>query len=91
MTACIISVLSQWEGKISEAGSAAFIRVDTEFKDLAAEIISRTLFGSYYARGSEIFEKIKDLQEVLSKQVLLIGIPGLRCENVSYEFYSYKF
>lgn len=71
-------LVKQWENKIQEHGGVASIRIDQDLKFMAAEIISKTLFGSYYALGNEISRKIGILQDVLSQQNTLLKIPGFR-------------
>ncbi|KAJ4953049.1 hypothetical protein NE237_029881 [Protea cynaroides] len=72
------SLLRAWETSIEGNGGITNIRVDEHFRSLSADIISRACFGSNYSKGEEMFLKLRDLQRAMSKQSLLIGIPGLR-------------
>ncbi|KAJ4847637.1 hypothetical protein Tsubulata_002749 [Turnera subulata] len=76
MTECTMSMERSWGSRIESEGGTAVIDVAPDMRRLSADIISRACFGSNYARGEEIFVKLKSLQDVMSKAS--IGIPGLR-------------
>ncbi|KAF6172659.1 hypothetical protein GIB67_041982 [Kingdonia uniflora] len=79
MVECSIKMLNAWESKVNNgAAGIADIRVDEELKNLSADIISRTIFGSNYVTGKEVFLKIRAIMDVLAKQTNLLGIPGVR-------------
>ncbi|CAI8612503.1 unnamed protein product [Vicia faba] len=69
-------MLRSWESRIERDGEVSEIKVDENLRSLSADIISRACFGSNYAQGKEIFTKIRDLQNLLSK--ISVGVPGFR-------------
>ncbi|OVA20272.1 Cytochrome P450 [Macleaya cordata] len=71
------SLVKTWESKIDEWGVAE-IRVDEGLRSFSADIISRACFGSSYSKGEDIFLRLRALQQVMSKQSLMLGVPGLR-------------
>jgi hypothetical protein len=73
-----VSMLNSWEDKVVSQGGRAEIVVDEFLRNFSADIISRTSFGSSFAEGKEIFYKIRQLQKAMSKQSMLIGVPGSR-------------
>ncbi|KAK1285774.1 hypothetical protein QJS10_CPB20g00040 [Acorus calamus] len=79
MVESTIPLLKAWESKIVGEGGIANISVDEDVRHLSADVISKVCFGSSYARGEEIFSKLRALQQALSKPSILIGIPGSRC------------
>ncbi|KAF9595780.1 hypothetical protein IFM89_004182 [Coptis chinensis] len=59
------------------------IKVDIPIKgpsptNFQFDVISKACFGSSYSKGKEIFQKLKVLQNIISKQGLRVGVPGLR-------------
>ncbi|XP_068640461.1 cytochrome P450 714C2-like [Aristolochia californica] len=77
MEESVLPLLKSWESRV-ESGGSANIRVDQEFKDMSADIISRVSFGSCFAEGKDIFSKLKLLHKFISQQMILSGIPGVR-------------
>lgn len=71
-------LVGRWEAKAEEGGGVATVQVDEDLRNLSAEIISKTCFGSNYPRGMEIFSKMLKILDLLSKQYSSVGIPGLR-------------
>lgn len=72
-------MVSTWEARLSSEGRVASeIKVDEDLRSLSADIIARACFGSNYAKGQEIFTKLRELQTVMSK--IIVGIPGFRYE-----------
>lgn len=54
------------------------IEVFEEIILLTSEVISRTAFGSSYVEGRNIFEMLKRLAVLFSKNVLRVRFPGIR-------------
>ncbi|KAL6906015.1 hypothetical protein ACP4OV_003616 [Aristida adscensionis] len=71
-------MLSSWENKIEREGCSAEVVVDEFLRNFSADVISRASFGSSFAEGKEIFNKIRQLQMAMSKQSIFIGVPGSR-------------
>lgn len=74
-----MSLLRSWKDIIDEAeGRLADIKIDRYMRSFSGDVISRACFGSSYAKGEEIFLRLRALQESASKTLLTGGIPGLR-------------
>ncbi|KAL5807653.1 hypothetical protein ACOSQ3_028344 [Xanthoceras sorbifolium] len=87
MEECTMAMISTWERRLSQSnrlGRAAAtlddheFRVDQDLRGLSADIISRACFGSSYSQGKNIFAKLRDMQEALSHQSLVFGLPYFR-------------
>ncbi|XP_023549298.1 cytochrome P450 714C2-like [Cucurbita pepo subsp. pepo] len=76
MVECTNSMLRLWEAKVENDGGQSEINVDGYFRTMSSDIISKACFGSDYSKGKEIFQKIRALQVIMSKES--VGIPGLR-------------
>lgn len=63
---------------MEKAGGVASLRIDKDLKSLSAEMISKACFGSNNVIGNEIFTKMLVLQNSLSKQQAIFGLPGVR-------------
>ncbi|XP_057724504.1 cytochrome P450 714C2-like [Arachis stenosperma] len=74
---CATSLVNSWDDIIKENGGSANIKVDEYFREFSGDVISRACFGSNYSKGKQIFSKLEALQEILSKNSLLIWIPGI--------------
>ncbi|KAK4775903.1 hypothetical protein SAY87_023864 [Trapa incisa] len=73
------TLVKSWKSHVEASSSgAAEINIDEHMRSFSGDVISRACFGSSYAKGEEIFVKLRALQEVMSKMVLSIGIPGMR-------------
>lgn len=70
------TMVRSWESRIEGDGGMAEINIDLEIRNLSADIISRACFGSNYTKGEEIFLKLRNLQDAMSRG--FIGIPGSR-------------
>ncbi|KAM7275433.1 hypothetical protein ACFE04_017299 [Oxalis oulophora] len=70
------AMIKSWEARIHGKLGVVDIKVDDDLTSLSADIISKACFGSNYARGEEIFSKIRSLQKFMA--MTSIGIPGLR-------------
>ncbi|XP_038980821.1 cytochrome P450 714C2-like [Phoenix dactylifera] len=73
-----IPFLESWESLLESEGGTREIVVDEDLRSFSADVISRASFGSSYAKGEEIFSRLRQLQKAMSKSSILIGIPGLR-------------
>ncbi|XLT65552.1 hypothetical protein HN873_021991 [Arachis hypogaea] len=74
---CATSLVNSWDDIIKENGGSATIKVDEYFREFSGDVISRACFGSNYSKGKQIFSKLEALQEILSKNSLVIWIPGI--------------
>ncbi|XP_048136770.1 cytochrome P450 714C2-like isoform X1 [Rhodamnia argentea] len=72
------TLLKSWKNKVDAAGEVANINIDQHMRSFSGDVISRACFGSNFAKGEEIFHKLRALQEAMSKKVLSTGIPGMR-------------
>ncbi|KAL0007455.1 hypothetical protein SO802_008957 [Lithocarpus litseifolius] len=79
-----IPLISSWSTMIEKEGGIAAIKIDEGLRNFSGDIIARACFGSNYLRGQEIFFKLRELKEVLSKKAFSIGIPGMRNGNLVF-------
>ena len=78
-------MLRKWEESIvAQGGSVAEIEVDEDLRGVSADVISRVCFGSSYAKGREVFSKLRSLQKTISKQAFLFGV-----SNFGYVKFSF--
>ncbi|XP_052177323.1 cytochrome P450 72A397-like [Diospyros lotus] len=71
-------MIRKWEALVSTSGGACELDVWPYFSNLAADVISRTAFGSNYEQGERIF-RLQREQAMLAFQVLQsVYIPGSR-------------
>ncbi|KAH7554638.1 hypothetical protein JRO89_XS12G0251500 [Xanthoceras sorbifolium] len=88
MEECTMAMISTWERRLGEssrlggAAAAAEFMVDQDLRGLSADIISRYCFGSSFSQGKNIFAKLANLQEALSHQSLVFGLPNFRCKSI---------
>ncbi|KAJ0007481.1 hypothetical protein Pint_30701 [Pistacia integerrima] len=73
-----INLLNSWKTIIETEGGIADIKIDDYVRNFSKDVISRACFGSYYSRGDEIFQKLRSLQENMSRKSLSKGVPGMR-------------
>lgn len=71
-------MLDSWRGLVESNGGLAEIKIDQYMRSFSGDVISRACFGSNYAKGEEIFLRLRALQEVSSKKIWITGIPGSR-------------
>lgn len=71
---------------IEKEGGIAAIKIDEGLRRFSGDVIARACFGSNYSRGQEIFFKLRELKEVLSKRAFSIGIPGMRSVLFIFNF-----
>jgi hypothetical protein len=71
-----MTVVSSWRTK--SEGGVVDVHIDEYMRSFSGDVISRACFGSNYAKGEEIFLKLRALQESMSKKLLSNGIPGMR-------------
>lgn len=77
ITESVETLLNSWKSKIEAEGGIADIRIDEHMRSFSGDVISRACFGSSYARGKEIFLRLRALQEAMSKKIFSV-IPGMR-------------
>ncbi|KAM3685228.1 hypothetical protein ACJW31_11G102100 [Castanea mollissima] len=73
-----ITVVNSWTNLIESEGGVAVVHVDEYMRSFSGDVISRACFGSNYSKGEEIFLKLRELQEKMSKKVLFSGIPVVK-------------
>ncbi|KAI3450190.1 hypothetical protein Pfo_006855 [Paulownia fortunei] len=73
-----IALLNSWKNIVEAEGGLADIKIDQYMRIFSGDVIARACFGSTYSKCEEIFLRLKALLEVASKNVLAIGIPGMR-------------
>ncbi|OEL13135.1 Cytochrome P450 714B3 [Dichanthelium oligosanthes] len=76
-------LLKSWEERVDRNGGITDIKIDDDIRAYSADVISRTCFGSSYIEGKEIFMKIRELQQAVSKPNVLAEMTGLRIREHS--------
>ena len=79
-----ITLVNSWTNLIESEGGVADVHVDEYMRSFSGDVISRACFGSNYSKGEEIFSKLRELQELLSKKAFSSDIPVLR-----FDFYFF--
>ncbi|XP_010541542.1 PREDICTED: cytochrome P450 714A1-like isoform X2 [Tarenaya hassleriana] len=71
-------MLKRWEETmmVASEGMWSEIRVDEELREVSADVISRACFGTSFARGKEIFSKLRSLQKAVTRKGILFGLDG---------------
>ncbi|KAI5423227.1 cytochrome P450 714C2 [Lathyrus oleraceus] len=69
-------LLRLWDTKLNKDGDTLEIEIDQDLRNLSSDIIAKACFGSNYVEGREIFTKLRELQNLISK--IFAGIPGYR-------------
>ncbi|XP_038710573.1 cytochrome P450 CYP72A219-like [Tripterygium wilfordii] len=70
-------LINRWNDRVSDKGSIE-LDVAPEFQILAADVISRTAFGSSYEEGKEIFELQEEQVRLVLEAHLGTYFPGFR-------------
>ncbi|XWS22367.1 hypothetical protein CRYUN_Cryun29cG0027700 [Craigia yunnanensis] len=68
--ASVETMLEKWKGQEGKE-----IEVFQEFRLLTSEVISRTAFGSSYLEGEKIFDMLKNLSIIVSRNIFKARIP----------------
>lgn len=84
-------VVDSWTQRIETEGGVVDINVDEDMRSFSGDVISKACFGSNYAKGEEIFIKLRALQGAMSKKALSSGIPILRYTALQLKFFIFKF
>nr|XP_043607879.1 cytochrome P450 714A1-like [Erigeron canadensis] len=75
MSESVEPLLKKWEKCIeAQSDRLAEVRVDDDLRTVSADVISRACFGSSYAKGKEIFSKLRTLQKTISSKGMLFGL-----------------
>ena len=82
-----ITLVNSWTNLIESEGGVADVHVDEYMRSFSGDVISRACFGSNYSKGEEIFSKLNELQELLSKMVFSSGIPVLRFDYFLFFYF----
>ncbi|KAL6906014.1 hypothetical protein ACP4OV_003615 [Aristida adscensionis] len=70
-------LLQTWESMIDHSGGSCEIVVDDYLRNFSRDVIAKACFGSSFARGEEIFCKLRQLQKAISQQDALVGFSAL--------------
>eukprot|EP01018_Ginkgo_biloba_P026176 Gb_35500 [translate_table: standard] len=70
------NMLDQW--KMSVDSGANEMEVSKEFRNLTADVISRTAFGSSYVEGKNIFDMQSEMTILVAETARKAAIPGYR-------------
>ncbi|XP_057799001.1 cytochrome P450 714C2-like isoform X2 [Salvia miltiorrhiza] len=72
-----LMLIESWKDVIDGEGGEADIKIDDYLQKFSGEVISRACFGSSYAEGEQLFQKLAALQKVTTKKGFSLGIPGM--------------
>ncbi|KAK3151722.1 hypothetical protein QOZ80_3AG0249670 [Eleusine coracana subsp. coracana] len=79
MLACSQSMIKELENKVSEKKNGEIeVDINKEFRELSADVISHTAFGSNYKLGKEVFKVQHELVAISMASLLDVQIPGLK-------------
>ena len=70
-------MISQWEKLESHTGSVE-LDVWSHFISMTGDVISRAAFSSSYEEGRKAFELIREQTQLITDNVLVLTVPGLR-------------
>ena len=74
---CIETQKRQQEEVGVRGVARAEIKVDEDLRGVSADVISRVCFGTSYAKGKQVFSKLRSLQKTISHQGFLFGVTNL--------------
>jgi PHYB activation tagged suppressor 1 len=77
MEACAGEVVREWEARAA-AGGEATVEVGHQFKELTADVISHTAFGSSFRQGKEVFQAQLELQHIAFASFNKVRIPAMQ-------------
>ncbi|KAL6597390.1 hypothetical protein ACP70R_046830 [Stipagrostis hirtigluma subsp. patula] len=70
-------LLQAWESMIDNGGGSSEIVVDDYLRNMSRDVIAKACFGSSFAKGEDIFCKLRQIQKALSGQDALMGLSAL--------------
>eukprot|EP01018_Ginkgo_biloba_P026356 Gb_22915 [translate_table: standard] len=76
VVASATNMLDQW--KMAVGSGSSEIEVSKEFRNLTADVISRTAFGSSYVEGKHIFDMQAEQITLVAESARNVYIPGYR-------------
>lgn len=76
MAASAQELINNLETIIKDEGSYAEIEIKQHIKNVTADIIARTAFGSSYEQGKKVFQVQIKLNKMFEKVLHLLWIPG---------------
>ena len=77
MLACSQSIVKELENQASESKSGEIeVDISKEFRELSADVISHTAFGSSYKLGKEVFQTQHELVALNMASFFDVQIPG---------------
>ncbi|XP_008229468.1 PREDICTED: cytochrome P450 714C2-like [Prunus mume] len=84
ITESTATLINSWNSRIEAEGGVADIKIDSYIRSFSGDVISRACFGSNYSKGEEIFQKLRNLQEAMSKKIFLTGVPGMSTPTLNH-------
>ena len=90
MTASTMEMVEDWKKQVLEQSGPLEIEVAKPIKDVTADILVRSFFGSSYLEGRDVFEMQVELLELLAQNSVRTSIiPGYRyVQKTLYHVYS---
>lgn len=80
MATSSLDMIQKWKLHANKDGSIVDVEVAQDLKDVAADILARTMFGTSYLKGKSIFER----QECLHRLVIKLSV-----QLAAFPFYQY--
>jgi cytochrome P450 family 709 len=79
MVACAAELIRAWEARAAARGEkVTTVEVGQQFKELTADVISQTAFGSSYRQGKEVFVAQWELQYIAFSVFNNVRVPGMQ-------------
>ncbi|PON32369.1 Cytochrome P450 [Parasponia andersonii] len=78
MAESAVTLVKSWTRQIESEGGVADIEIDEYLNRFSVDVISRACFGNNYSKGEEIFLKLRDLQQNMTKKAVYLGLPIFR-------------
>ncbi|KAL6906013.1 hypothetical protein ACP4OV_003614 [Aristida adscensionis] len=69
-----VPLLQAWENMLDSTGGSREIFVDGYLRNFSADVIAQACFGSSFAKGKDIFCKLRQLQKAISQQDIFVGL-----------------
>ena len=84
MAESAVTLVKSWTREIESDGGVSDIEIDEYLNRFSVDVISRACFGNNYSKGEEIFLKLRDLQQIMSKKAVYHGLHILRFDLFSH-------
>ncbi|KAJ1277079.1 hypothetical protein BS78_05G266400 [Paspalum vaginatum] len=91
MSDCARSMMSEWEAQLAKGGGDVVeVELGKQFEELAADVISRTAFGSSYVAGKRVFQAQREVQFLAFSTLFDVQTPAFRCVPTKKNLKTWK-